>query len=48
LNYWTAILMLEAILEDEDESSSQKLCSEEIDGLENDDRQAIQKRELDP
>lgn len=44
LNYWTAILMLEAILEDEDESSSQKLGSEEIDGLENDDRQAIQKR----
>jgi serine/threonine-protein kinase ULK/ATG1 len=47
LNYWTAILMLEAILEDEDESSSQKLGSEEIDGLENDDRQAIQKRKLD-
>ncbi|OAG00306.1 MAP/microtubule affinity-regulating kinase 4 [Paraphaeosphaeria sporulosa] len=43
LNYWTAILMLEAILEDEDESSSQKLGSEELDGLENDDRQAIQK-----
>ncbi|KAF1971470.1 MAP/microtubule affinity-regulating kinase 4 [Bimuria novae-zelandiae CBS 107.79] len=43
LNYWTAILMLEAILEDEDESSSQKLGSEEIDGFENDDRRSIQK-----
>lgn len=44
LNYWTAILMLEAILEDEDEVASQKLGSEEIDGLEHDDRQSIQKR----
>lgn len=43
LNYWTAILMLEAILEDENESSSQKLENDDIDGLENDDRQAIQK-----
>ncbi|KAJ4301179.1 Serine/threonine-protein kinase [Kalmusia sp. IMI 367209] len=43
LNYWTAILMLEAILEDEDQSSSRKLDSEEIDGLESDDRKSIQK-----
>lgn len=44
LNYWTAILMLEAILEDEDESSSRKLDGEEINGLETEDRQSIQKR----
>jgi serine/threonine-protein kinase ULK/ATG1 len=44
LNYWTAILMLEAILEEEDESSSRKLEGEEINGLESEDRQSIQKR----
>lgn len=44
LNYWTAILMLEAILEDEDESSSRKFDGEEINGLESEDRQSIQKR----
>lgn len=44
LNYATAILMLEAILEDEDESSSRKLDVEEINGLESEDRQSIQKR----
>jgi serine/threonine-protein kinase ULK/ATG1 len=43
LNYWTAILMLEAILEEEDESSSRKLEGEEINGLESEDRQSIQK-----
>ncbi|KAF2265571.1 MAP/microtubule affinity-regulating kinase 4 [Lojkania enalia] len=43
LNYWTAILMLEAILEDEDEASSRKLEGEEINGLETEDRQSIQK-----
>ncbi|KAF2134126.1 kinase-like protein [Dothidotthia symphoricarpi CBS 119687] len=43
LNYWTAILMLEAILEEEDESSSRKLDGEEINGLESEDRQSIQK-----
>lgn len=46
LNYLTAILMLEAILEDEDESSSRKLDVEEINGLETEDRQSIQKRKL--
>lgn len=44
LNYWTAILMLEAILEDEDESSSRKLDGDEINGLGSEDRQSIQKR----
>ncbi|KAF2740468.1 kinase-like protein [Polyplosphaeria fusca] len=43
LNYWTAILMLEAILEDEDDSSSRKFEGEEINGLETEDRQSIQK-----
>jgi serine/threonine-protein kinase ULK/ATG1 len=44
MNYWTAILMLEAILEDEEESSIRKSSSDEINGLESEDRQAIQKR----
>jgi serine/threonine-protein kinase ULK/ATG1 len=44
INYSTAIAMLEAILEDEDESSSRKLDNEEINGLETEDRQMIQKR----
>jgi serine/threonine-protein kinase ULK/ATG1 len=44
LNYLTAILMLEAILEDEDESSSRKFDEEVINGLETEDRQSIQKR----
>jgi len=44
LNYQTAIWMLEAILEDDDESSSRKLDGEEINGLESEDRQSIQKR----
>jgi serine/threonine-protein kinase ULK/ATG1 len=44
LNYQTAIWMLEAILEDDDESSSRKLDGEEINGLETEDRQSIQKR----
>ena len=48
LNYWTAILMLEAILEEEDESSSRKPDGEEIDGLESEDRQSIQKRKSTP
>ncbi|KAL5121915.1 Serine/threonine-protein kinase [Pleosporales sp. CAS-2024a] len=43
INYSTAIAMLEAILEDEEESSSRKLESEEINGLETEDRQSIQK-----
>lgn len=45
-NYYTAIVMLEAILEEEDESSSRKLDGEEINGLETEDRQSIQKREF--
>jgi serine/threonine-protein kinase ULK/ATG1 len=44
LNYWTAILMLEAILEDEDDSSSRRLDGEEINGLETEDRQSIKNR----
>lgn len=44
INYSTAIAMLEAILEDEDESSSRKLESDEINGLETEDRQLIEKR----
>jgi serine/threonine-protein kinase ULK/ATG1 len=44
INYWTAIVMLEAILEDEDDSGSRKLEGEEINGLETEDRQSIQKR----
>jgi serine/threonine-protein kinase ULK/ATG1 len=44
INYSTAIAMLEAILEDEDDSSSRKLDNEEINGLETEDRQMIQKR----
>jgi serine/threonine-protein kinase ULK/ATG1 len=44
LNYQTAIWMLEAILEDDDESSSRKLDGEEINGLESEDRQSILKR----
>jgi serine/threonine-protein kinase ULK/ATG1 len=46
INYSTAIAMLEAILEDEDESSSRKLDAEEINGLESEDRHMIQKRKL--
>lgn len=45
MNYWTAIVMLEAILEDEDESSGgNRLDGEEINGLDGEDRQSIQKR----
>ncbi|KAF1941880.1 Serine/threonine-protein kinase atg1 [Clathrospora elynae] len=43
INYWTAIVMLEAILEDEDDSSNVKLDAEEINGLDGEDRQSIQK-----
>ncbi len=45
INYWTAIVMLEAILEDEDDNGSRnRLESEEINGLDGEDRQSIQKR----
>ncbi|KAF1998044.1 Serine/threonine-protein kinase atg1 [Amniculicola lignicola CBS 123094] len=43
LNYWTAILMLEAIVEDDDEPNSRRLDVEEINGLESEDRQSILK-----
>ncbi|KAF2683247.1 Pkinase-domain-containing protein [Lentithecium fluviatile CBS 122367] len=43
LNYQTAIWMLEAILEDDEDSSSRKLDGE-INGLEAEDRQSILKR----
>ena len=45
INYWTAIVMLEAILEDEDDTGSRnKLDAEEINGLDGEDRQSVQKR----
>ncbi|KAH4040059.1 serine/threonine-protein kinase atg1 [Parastagonospora nodorum] len=43
INYSTAAAMLEAILEDEEESGSRKLDTEEINGLETEDRQSIQR-----
>lgn len=43
LNYFTAILMLEAILEEEEDGSKPRFDGEEIHGLESEDRQAIQK-----
>jgi serine/threonine-protein kinase ULK/ATG1 len=46
LNYSTAILMLEAILEEEEEASSRRFEADEINGLESEDRQSIQKRKL--
>jgi serine/threonine-protein kinase ULK/ATG1 len=46
INYSTAAAMLEAILEDEEESGSRRLETEEINGLETEDRQSIQRREL--
>jgi serine/threonine-protein kinase ULK/ATG1 len=46
LNYHTAILMLQAILEDEEEASNRRFEADEIDGLETEDRQNIQKREF--
>lgn len=46
INYSTAITMLEAILEDEEDSGSGKLESEDIVGLETEDRQSIQKRKF--
>jgi serine/threonine-protein kinase ULK/ATG1 len=48
MNYWTAIRMLEAILEDEEDSSSKKSASDDINGLENEDRKAIQTRKDRP
>lgn len=50
INYWTAIVMLEAILEDEEDvggsgTGSRKSELDEISGLDGEDRQSIQKRE---
>ncbi|PVH95715.1 MAP/microtubule affinity-regulating kinase 4 [Periconia macrospinosa] len=42
LNYWTARRLLEAILEDEEESTLRRLEGEEINGLETEDRRSIQ------
>ena len=44
MNYWTAILMLESILEEDDEGSRGRVDGEEINGLETEDRKSIQKR----
>ena len=45
VNYWTAILMLEAVLEDEDDGSQARLNGDEwINGLEKEDRKSIQSR----
>jgi serine/threonine-protein kinase ULK/ATG1 len=46
INYWTAIVMLEAVLEEDEESSTAKSDAEEINGLDGEDRASIQKREL--
>ncbi|KAF1836747.1 kinase-like protein [Decorospora gaudefroyi] len=43
INYWTAIMMLEAVLEDEEESFGSKADAEEINGLDGEDRRSIQK-----
>jgi serine/threonine-protein kinase ULK/ATG1 len=46
INYWTAIVMLEAVLEEDEESSTAKSDAEEINGLDGEDRASIQKREF--
>ncbi|KAI4613879.1 Serine/threonine-protein kinase [Alternaria infectoria] len=43
INYWTAITMLQAVLEEEEESSNEKADAEEINGLDGEDRRSIQK-----
>lgn len=46
MNYWTAIMMLEAILEEEDDSAGGRgKDEEEINGLDGEDRASIWKRE---
>ncbi|CAI6341718.1 unnamed protein product [Periconia digitata] len=42
LNYWTARRLLEAILEDEEDSTLRRPDGEEINGLETEDRKSIQ------
>jgi serine/threonine-protein kinase ULK/ATG1 len=48
INYWTAIVMLEAVLEEDEESSTTtaKSDADEINGLDGEDRASIQKREF--
>lgn len=46
-NYWTAIRMLEAILEDDEEPSSKRSASDEVNGLESEDRKTVQTRKED-
>jgi serine/threonine-protein kinase ULK/ATG1 len=41
INYSTAIAMVEAILEDEEDSSSRRLDTEDVTGLETEDRQTV-------
>ncbi|KAF2196757.1 Serine/threonine-protein kinase atg1 [Delitschia confertaspora ATCC 74209] len=43
LNYYTAILMVEAILEEDEDGSKGKFDGEEINGLEKEDRQSLLK-----
>ncbi|RMZ73876.1 Serine threonine- kinase atg1 [Pyrenophora seminiperda CCB06] len=43
INYWTAITMLQAVLEEEEDSPSDKVDGEEINGLDGEDRRSIQK-----
>ncbi|CAA9962454.1 MAP/microtubule affinity-regulating kinase 4 [Pyrenophora teres f. maculata] len=43
INYWTAITMLQAVLEEEEDSPSDKDDGEEINGLDGEDRRSIQK-----
>ena len=44
INYWTAITMLQAVLEEEEDSPNDKADAEEINGLDGEDRRSIQKR----
>ncbi|USP79681.1 Serine/threonine-protein kinase atg1 [Curvularia clavata] len=43
INYWTAITMLQAVLEEEEDGPSNKSEAEEINGLDGEDRRSIQK-----
>ncbi|KAH6844448.1 MAP/microtubule affinity-regulating kinase 4 [Alternaria alternata] len=43
INYWTAITMLQAVLEEEEDSPNDKADAEEINGLDGEDRRSIQK-----
>ncbi|EUC43450.1 hypothetical protein COCMIDRAFT_7144 [Bipolaris oryzae ATCC 44560] len=43
INYWTAITMLQAVLEEEEDVPGHKSDAEEINGLDGEDRRSIQK-----